>query len=143
MFSFSRNEGRMFVAFIFPVFLILVFSTTKVCGEFGVWGSSKYREGRLEVVEPLGVARSPFLTTCLALCRESHNCTALQYNVRKNCKNMLYLRYEMNINPLIESIVIAPLFFVMKRIMKDEVIDTTIRKGTIQLLLSGEQYNNR
>ena len=49
----------------------------------------------------------------------------------------------MNINPLIESIVIAPLFFVMKRIMKDEVIDTTIRKGTIQLLLSGEQYNKR
>ena len=93
---------------LYIVFLSLV-SVTNVCGEFGVWGASKYREGRLEDVEPLGVARSPFLTTCLGMCRESHNCTALQYNVRKELlkRIYLYLRYEMNSNLLIERILIG------------------------------------
>ena len=53
-----------------------------VTGEFGGWGTSKYRLGRVsEELQPMKTASTSLLTVCFRMCHFETNCKSLQYNV--------------------------------------------------------------
>jgi len=50
-------------------------------GRSTLWGSSKFRQGRVLGISPVRTISVNLLTTCVQICRETTSCISLQYNV--------------------------------------------------------------
>jgi len=81
--SYSLFDMRSFSFLLFYLFLIGF-----VNGESGLWGTTKFRQGKIENQVIIKAATTTSPATCIHMCQDTTNCTAIQHNVIYNSDNI-------------------------------------------------------